>query len=61
LEPNYYFSGSIRPGDPDVWIANIDRIQKLGYSPKFSLEEGIRRTIEWYRSSQESTRDTVNV
>lgn len=54
LEPKYHFSGSVRPGDPDVWIANIDRIRKLGYNPKISLEEGIKKTIDWYRSLQGS-------
>lgn len=27
--------------------------QELGYSPKYSLEEGIKETLKWYRNNQE--------
>lgn len=34
-------------------IPNIDLATRLlGYSPKVGLEDGLRRTIEWFRSSQ---------
>lgn len=33
------------------WICDHEKaIRVLGYQPQFSLEEGISRTIEWYRS-----------
>jgi UDP-glucose 4-epimerase len=51
LSPKLHYTGSIRPGDPEKWIACIDRIRKLGFSPRISLEEGMKRTIEWYNSS----------
>jgi UDP-glucose 4-epimerase len=31
--------------------ARIDRIRAdLGYDPAVSFEEGLRRTVEWYRT-----------
>lgn len=30
-------------------VLNIDRIKSLGWSPKITLEEGIRSTYEWYK------------
>lgn len=29
---------------------DISELQKLGYNPKVSLEEGVARTIEWYQN-----------
>jgi UDP-glucose 4-epimerase len=52
LSPEFHYTGSIRPGDPEKWIACIDRLRKLGFSPRISLAEGMKRTIEWYNSSQ---------
>jgi len=50
LSPEFHYTGSIRPGDPEKWIACIDRARALGFDPRVSLEEGIKRTIEWYDS-----------
>lgn len=46
--------GNPRPGDIKHSQADIRKAgQKLGYQPKVSLEEGLRRTIEWYRENLE--------
>lgn len=52
LSPKFHYTGSIRPGDCEKWIACIDRIRRLGFSPRISLEEGMRRTTEWHDSSE---------
>ena len=52
LEPNYYYTGCIRPGDPHAWIADITKIKNLGFDPAFSLEAGIKKTVEWYQANQ---------
>jgi nucleoside-diphosphate-sugar epimerase len=37
--------------DVDLRIPNIDKARRLlSYEPRVELEEGLRRTIEWYRS-----------
>jgi dTDP-glucose 4,6-dehydratase len=34
--------------DHDRRLPDLSKIRKLGWSPKIDLEEGIRRTVEWY-------------
>ena len=37
--------------DVELRIPNIDKAKALlGYEPKVNLEEGLMRTIEWYRA-----------
>jgi GDP-L-fucose synthase len=36
---------------PKRLIDNQKAINKLGFTPKVSLEEGLRRTLTWYRDS----------
>jgi UDP-glucose 4-epimerase len=51
VEPKRIYSGSIRPGDPEKWTVDITRLMSLGYKPIVSLEDGLSRTVEWYRST----------
>src|SRR6478735_8211686 len=38
--------------DVDFTFANIDKARALlGYSPRISVEEGVRRSYEWYRTA----------
>ncbi len=44
-----------QPGDVPVTYADISRARKeLDYAPKVSIEEGIARFVDWYRSSVEA-------
>jgi nucleoside-diphosphate-sugar epimerase len=39
-----------RSGDVKHSLADLSRIEKhLGYKPKVDFEEGLRRTVDWYR------------
>ena len=38
-----------RPGDIRHSQADISEIRKLGFKPEYSLEEGLLKTVEWYR------------
>ena len=39
-----------QPGDVDRTCANIERARELlGYDPKVTFEEGITRTVDWYK------------
>lgn len=39
-----------RPGDPSVIEANIHRLHdEVGFSPRFSLSDGIADTVQWWR------------
>jgi len=50
------YSGSVkygpeREGDIKHSLADISRAEKqFGYKPKVNFEEGLRRTVEWYRA-----------
>ncbi|ASJ01003.1 SDR family oxidoreductase [Thermococcus gorgonarius] len=37
-----------RPGDIRHSLADISEIRKLGFEPEWSLEEGLKKTVEWY-------------
>jgi nucleoside-diphosphate-sugar epimerase len=48
MEPKY---GLAREGDIRFSQANIEKaIQALGYRPEVSVEEGLRLTVEWFRT-----------
>ena len=45
--------GPERGGDIKHSLADISAAEKhLGYKPKVNFEDGLRRTVEWYRSSR---------
>ena len=47
--------GPERAGDVKHSLADLSRTEKaLGYKPKISFEEGLRRTVEWYRGQQKA-------
>jgi UDP-glucose 4-epimerase len=56
------YSGSVthgpeRGGDIKHSLADISLAEKyLGYKPKVNFEDGLRRTVEWYRSQASATR-----
>lgn len=46
LNPEIEYENKERPDDPDISIANIDRLKKLGFKCMFSLQEGINSIYE---------------
>jgi len=45
--------GPPRPGDVRDSMADTSRVQAdLGHSPRFTIEEGLKRTLEWYRQNE---------
>lgn len=42
-----------QPGDVDRTYASIDKARRLlGYKPKVSIDQGLERFVEWYRSKR---------
>ena len=40
----------LQPGDvPDTYADVDDLVRDMGYKPKMTVEEGVRRFVEWYR------------
>ena len=49
IDPVY---GPTREGDVrDSQACTIAAVRDLGHSPKFTFEEGLRRTLAWYRAA----------
>jgi UDP-glucose 4-epimerase len=49
IAPNY---GPERPGDVRHSQADVAAaVRDLGHAPRFSLEEGLRRTLAWYKAN----------
>jgi dTDP-glucose 4,6-dehydratase len=44
-----------RPGHDWRYALDSSRMRKLGWSPKVSFEEGLRKTVEWYRRRKEGS------
>jgi nucleoside-diphosphate-sugar epimerase len=52
--------GPLRAGDVRDSQADTQAATKyLGHAPRFSLEEGLRRTLEWYRQQQSTPTSAV--
>ncbi len=46
-----------RAGDVKHSLADLSRAEKhLGYKPKVNFEEGLRRTVDWYRGQQKAAK-----
>lgn len=44
------YTGSSWVGDAQRWEVSIDRLKSLGYTPKYTLGEGLKATISWFDS-----------
>lgn len=42
------FNQESRPGDPLYYWANIDKAKSLGWRPKVTLREGLKKIVSWY-------------
>jgi len=49
---NIVFSGSERAGDPINWQADIKLLKKLGYEPKYSVSEGVKKYAQWLKEEK---------
>lgn len=51
IEPKY---GPPRAGDVrDSQADTTSAVRDLGHAPRFSLEQGLRRTLDWYRANRD--------
>jgi UDP-glucuronate 4-epimerase len=40
----------MQPGDVPATVADIGKIEKLGYHPETNIAEGVKKFVEWYKS-----------
>ncbi|HAW52457.1 MAG TPA: nucleoside-diphosphate sugar epimerase [Flavobacteriales bacterium] len=52
VSPKIEYENKERPDDPDISVANIDRLKKLGFECKFSLQDGIKRIYDQKKKSE---------
>jgi UDP-glucose 4-epimerase len=45
------FDGNVPKGDPLNWRADISKISKLGFAPKYSMDDGLKQVAEWVKVS----------
>lgn len=50
--PEIEWSGDVRPGDPDKWLASIARLRALGFEPATPLQDGIAATVRWAEGAE---------
>ncbi|MDJ1473720.1 NAD-dependent epimerase/dehydratase family protein [Cytophagaceae bacterium DM2B3-1] len=53
LDPKieFSFSGKVKIGDPNNWCADIKKIQEIGFSPNYNLEEGLKKYVTWLKEN----------
>ena len=47
MRPECCYTNAVQPGYPSIWIADINRLKKLGFKPRVSLAVGVQSTAEW--------------
>jgi UDP-glucose 4-epimerase len=50
IKPDYYFNGIVREGDPLNWRADVSKMEALGFSCKYDLQQGMERLSTWIGS-----------
>ncbi|MBV8517029.1 MAG: NAD-dependent epimerase/dehydratase family protein [Acidobacteria bacterium] len=49
LEGEPHFTGALAAGTPGRWIADVSRLASLGWTPHWSFDDGLQRTVDWIR------------
>ena len=49
----YSFSGNSIQGYPKGVFADISKAKKFGFAPKYTLEQGLKKTIEWIKEQKQ--------
>ncbi|MDP3792394.1 MAG: NAD-dependent epimerase/dehydratase family protein [bacterium] len=50
-----------KPSGDRKRLMDISRIQAIGFSPKISLDEGVKETIQWYLENRATAKDRYDV
>ncbi|HEY5811040.1 MAG TPA: NAD-dependent epimerase/dehydratase family protein [Terrimicrobiaceae bacterium] len=41
------FNGNTKKGDPSNWRADISKLQRMGFAPEYTFEQGIKHVAQW--------------
>ena len=47
----------MQPGDVPATVADIGKIEKLGYHPSTNIAEGVKKFVEWFKGYYHSERE----
>lgn len=53
LNVQYMNDMGIRPGHDRRYALNSDKIRELGWVPRWTLEDGLKATVDWYRTHED--------
>lgn len=42
---------NVRPGHDRRYALNVEKLRATGWVPKYSLEQGLKETVEWYKDN----------
>lgn len=46
-EKQIVFTGAVKVGDPNNWLANMEKLKKYGFTPQYNLSLGLKKYAEW--------------
>ncbi len=49
----FNFSGKTKIGDPTNWCADIELLQKMGFTPTITISEGLTNYVTWLKAEKE--------
>jgi dTDP-glucose 4,6-dehydratase/UDP-glucose 4-epimerase len=52
LKKKFVFNGIEKVGDPNNWLANMDKLKKYGFQPKYDLLLGLKKYASWLREKK---------
>ncbi len=51
-EKQLVFTGAIKVGDPNNWLADMSKLKKYGFKPQFNLHLGLKKYAEWLKKNK---------
>lgn len=48
---NFKFGGVIRTGDPMNWVADITKLESMGFKKSISIDEGLKTYAQWLKEN----------
>lgn len=46
------FNGQAKIGDPTNWLANMEKLEKFNFKPRFTLTMGLKNYAEWLKKNE---------
>ena len=50
LDPDIEVAGHAQQGHARAWVADVTKLESMGYTPQIGYHDGLRQTVEWFHS-----------